>query len=235
MQIVVNHLTRMQEGFICVAGVDRQTGRHVRPVGQQPLAVTLLARNGGPFDMAAVVDLGRTKPVGAPPEQEDHLFDPKSARRLGDLSADEFWSLLAGLAKPSLTEIFGLVLTARGPRSCALDLGCGNASLGCLKASHPHLSIRSIQGRRSQVRLELHDSQFHVDLGVTDIRLYGPDHLTPDAEKVREVATRLQGTREVILSVGLTRAFSSSSNLPPVHWLQVNNIHLPDNPAWQLA
>jgi hypothetical protein len=32
MRIVVNHLTRMQPGYICVAGMERQGGRHVRPV-----------------------------------------------------------------------------------------------------------------------------------------------------------------------------------------------------------
>ena len=32
MKIVVNHLTRMQPGYICVAGLDFQTNAHVRPV-----------------------------------------------------------------------------------------------------------------------------------------------------------------------------------------------------------
>jgi hypothetical protein len=32
MLILVHHLTRMQPGFICVAGLDADTERHVRPV-----------------------------------------------------------------------------------------------------------------------------------------------------------------------------------------------------------
>jgi hypothetical protein len=45
MQIVINHLTRMQRGFMCVAGVDLATGRHVRPV----LASQLLHPTRSPF------------------------------------------------------------------------------------------------------------------------------------------------------------------------------------------
>jgi hypothetical protein len=51
MQIVVNHLTRMQLGYICVAGVDVSSGQHIRPVLRSRLNVDLLARNGGPFDL----------------------------------------------------------------------------------------------------------------------------------------------------------------------------------------
>ena len=72
MKIVVTHLTRMQRGTVCVAGLDVETGRHVRPV--QPMGVLqsrLTTPRGGPFDMATIVDLGVTRPVPSPPEVED--------------------------------------------------------------------------------------------------------------------------------------------------------------------
>lgn len=54
MKIAVNHLTRMQPGYICVAGIDLETGSHVRPVlPSGRLSAALLRRNGGPFDIAA--------------------------------------------------------------------------------------------------------------------------------------------------------------------------------------
>ena len=57
MRIVVNHLTRMQPGYICVAGIDVQDNEHIRPVlGREQLTVGLLARNGGAFDMGRLVD-----------------------------------------------------------------------------------------------------------------------------------------------------------------------------------
>ena len=46
MKIVVNHLTRMQLGRICVAGVDMATGKHVRPLLRDVrLSTQRLARN----------------------------------------------------------------------------------------------------------------------------------------------------------------------------------------------
>ena len=37
----------------------------------------------------------------------------------------------------------------------------------------------------------------------------------------------------VILSVGLARAFQVSGDTARRHWLQVNNLHLEDDPAWK--
>ena len=39
----------------------------------------------------------------------------------------------------------------------------------------------------------------------------------------------------VILSVGLTRAFTPSTEKKPMHWLQVNNVHSDRDPTWQLG
>ena len=39
---------------------------------------------------------------------------------------------------------------------------------------------------------------------------------------------------ELLLSVGLTRPFAPSPDAPPIHWLQVNNIHLEPDPCWRL-
>ena len=87
MRISVNHLTWMQAGYIGVAGIAQATGEHVRPCLQGiRLRTNLLACNGGPFDMASVVDLGATRHVGEAPETEDHLFDPRKATRVADMS-----------------------------------------------------------------------------------------------------------------------------------------------------
>src|SRR5262249_38600569 len=37
----------------------------------------------------------------------------------------------------------------------------------------------------------------------------------------------------VILSVGLARAFQASGDTARRHWLQVNNLHLEDDPVWK--
>ncbi|HZR98457.1 MAG TPA: hypothetical protein VFE37_07115 [Chloroflexota bacterium] len=237
MQIVINHLTRMQPGFICVAGLDLDTGRHVRPMaGSSRLHYRLLAAHGGPFDVGAIVDLGQTYHVGRPPEVEDHSFQPRLARRVGQMPSDEFWSRLLAASTTRLADIFGGELRQRGARSCAVDAGRGIASLGCLLPSGPRaLYIQSRPGRPAQVRARVSDSRFALDLGVTDIRLYRADHVTPDQERVEQVSARLQGGVPTVLAVGLTRASAGSPDYPPVHWLQVNGIHLEDEPGWRLG
>jgi hypothetical protein len=69
---------------------------------------------------------------------------------------------------------------------------------------------------------------------VTDPRLYADDGAKPDTAKVREVAQRLDRGVPALLGVGLTRPFASRPNEAPVHWLQVNNVHLEDAPCWRL-
>jgi len=237
MKIVVNHLTRMQKGFICVAGVDLATGQHVRPMLRSQLRKELLARYGGPFDIGRIVDLGWTKWIGTQPESEDYLFHQGEARVLGDMPAGEFWELMQRLAKPKLLEIFGRDLLPRSSHSYAVDVGRGFASLGCLlPPSRPRLLLqRRDAGSRGRLRLEFQSGVYQFELSVTDIRLYGCDHVTPDETVIERVAQRLQDGPDLILGVGLTRPFQSTPDEPALHWLQVNNLHFADEPCWRLA
>jgi hypothetical protein len=70
---------------------------------------------------------------------------------------------------------------------------------------------------------------------VTDLRLFGDDHATPEPARLRAVSQWLADSHGVILSVGLTRKFRPAADAPWRHWLQVNNIHLKENPAWRLG
>jgi hypothetical protein len=227
----------MQKGFICVAGVDLAMEQHVRLMLQSQMRKDMLCRHGGPFDMGCLVDIGWTKYIGSPPETEDYLFHRSQTRRLGDMPAGEFWALLKKLAKPKLGEIFGRDLLPRGPRSYAVDSGQGMASLGCYVApSRPHLYLhRPDPLSRGRVRIHFRSGRYEFELSVTDIRLYTDDHVTPDANVIQRVAERLQSGPEVILSVGLTRAFRGTPDEPALHWLQVNNIHFEDDPCWRLG
>jgi hypothetical protein len=72
-----------------------------------------------------------------------------------------------------------------------------------------------------------------VDLSVTDLRLYERDHKTPRRELVANVQRRLEAGVEVILSLGLTRPWRKQNDTAERHWLQVNNIHLKDDPLWR--
>ncbi len=241
MQLLINHLTRMQSGFICTAGIDLATGGHVRPVVRGAgLRAELLASHGGPLDIAAVVELGHTKYAGQGPHIEDYLFDPKQAHLVREASPEEFRDVLRKAARPSFTDLFGRDLTPHtytsGLAVCTVPVGKGIASLGCLApAACPDLYVRHRTDKKPQVRLRVRDTRFDLDLGVTDLRLYGPDRQTPD-EKAFERAGRLvRAGAPIILSVGLTRLYSPTADQPQAHWLQVNNLHFVDEPIWRMG
>jgi hypothetical protein len=231
VRILVNHLTRMQPGYFCVAGVEVNAPRHIRPVLRHGrLTIDLLSTNDGPFDIGSVVDLGQTTDAGRAPELEDHRFDPSSTRWLFDDSPDDFWDALDGLAQECLEGIFGPALEL-WDESGTVDVGEGTASLGCLKPEkQPWLYI----DHRGTVRLVLDYLIPSVDLSVNDLRLYEADHRTPRRDLVASVQRRLKAGVEAILSVGLTRPWQKRGDTAERHWLQINNIHLEDDPLWQL-
>ncbi|MDQ3923000.1 MAG: hypothetical protein M3309_03580 [Actinomycetota bacterium] len=232
MQILVNHLTRMQPGYICVAGVDVNTLKHVRPVlPHGRLSADLLRRNGGALDIGSVVDLGPTAYAGHAPELEDHYFDPARAMWLFDDDPDDYWEFLNQIAQENLAEIFGPDLE-QGDESCTVDVGEGHASLGCLATEErPWLYV----DHRGTVRIVLECITPSVDLSVTDLRLYERDHKTPHRNLVADVQRRIKAGVEVILSLGLTRPWRKQGDTAERHWLQVNNIHLRDAPLWSLG
>jgi putative nucleic acid modification protein with dual OB domain len=236
MRIVVTDLTRMQRGYVCVAGVEPERRQHVRPVlATGRLSKNLLACHGGPFDLATMVDLGATEPVPMKPEVEDHQFSARNAKSVEMVDSAEFWDLLTSLARPKLRTIFGPELRRRGT-GAAVGAEAGAASLGCLRpAGGPELYVRPRAGGQDQVRMRLSDGDFDLAVSVTDVRLYGNDHITPDAPTVQGISEQIAGGTGVLLSVGLTRPFAATPDLPPVHWLQVNNIHLESDPAWRLG
>ena len=222
----------MQTGYICVAGIDPKSGRHVRPVlAGRRLDTSLLVKAGGPFDIAAVVDLGPAQQQGHPPETEDHLFTPANASLIGDLAPARFWEMLSDTCATDRRSIFGDGLQPNG-RTAVVNLATGPASLGCLRLERlPRIEVNSWDKIRAQVK----DGQFDLDLSVTDLRLYQEDHRTPRRKLVGEIEKRIERGVPVILAVGLTRPFRKRGDDKSYHWLQVNNIHLEDDPAWKLA
>jgi len=230
MRIVVNHLTRMRAGRICVAGIDLDTHEHVRPVLQgNQLGRDLLLSRHGLFDIGSVVDLGRVYHVGEPPEVEDHQFAPRHARRVGTLTPAAYWELLDEVARPDLAALFGPDLYPHRS-GYAVDVGKGSASLGCLRpASPPSLSILD----NGKVRMQIIEGGRTIRLAVTDLRLCEDDHTTVRRALVQQVQDRIRQGVGVILGVGLGRAWSQADDDKERHWLQVNNLHLEDDPLWQ--
>ena len=228
MQIAVNHLTRMQFPYICVAGVAK-SGVHVRPVlPNEQLHRRLLGTEGGPFALGAVMDLGPTKPRSMCPEVEDVEFASEEVSRVRTLDREGFLRALKFASKPNLRKVFGPDLRRLSATAAAVPEGTGSASLGVLKTSgEVGLSVRK-RFRKHEITFSLNDSDLGpISLKVTDIRLWKADHVTPSFDHVRAIRSRLDGC---YISVGLTRAFPVSSYPGRWHWLQVNNLFPTDDP-----
>lgn len=230
MRIIINHLTRMAPGYICVAGVNPVTGQHVRPTTYGRLGRHLLRAMSGPFEVAANVDIGDAVPDGVAPEVEDHRFEPSHARYCETIAPPTFWTLLETVARPTLADIFGAELQQSGS-SCSVARGKGLASLGCLQpAARPRL-VRDTYGK---LRMHISDAVLTASVPVTDLRLFKEDHATIRDDVVADLSRRLGRGVAVILSVGLSRPFAKSPGDEERHWLQVNGIHLEDEPVWQV-
>jgi hypothetical protein len=216
----------MKPGFICVAGIDPDTGRQIRPVLGHCFTRNFLHHNGGPFRIGAEVDLGPTKYVGQAPAMEDHRIDPINLRYIRRLNPNEFWSLVCKTSCPSLSTLFGPELRHQRDHSCTTTENHGTASLGHLRSAQPPSIFFNFLGRP---RASLHEKQFESKISITDFRLCRSDHQTPRLRLIADVTSRLRSVT-AILAVGLTRAYRKSPKLPPYHWLQLNNIHLQDDP-----
>jgi hypothetical protein len=225
VEIVVTDLTRMRDGYICVAGIDLANGRRVRPVSGR-LGRELLRPNGGPFDIRAVVDLGSCRRVGSKPEVEDVLFVPSNCVDRGDLDPDEFYHLCRSHSHDDLGPI-GPKLTPLGRSLTTLE-GLGECSLVLVSSAViPRVFVNSYNRLRY-----IHNRD--TELSVTDVRLYAPDLLSPDRRKVSQLQRLLTDCDEVVLSFGLGRPWRRPDDSRRRHYLQLNNIHLNAHPDWQL-
>ncbi len=225
MEIIVNHLTRMNPGYICVAGVNTSTWQHIRPVLSGRLTTSLLATNGGPFAIASLVDLGSIQHRGYAPEVEDYYFNPQMVRVIRAVPTEEFWNLLQRVTRRSIIEIFGSAIRSFG-NGCVVEVGTGEASLGCLMpAAPPRLSVNTY----GSIRMTVTDGTFTIDLSVTDIRLCEADHKTPKMNLINRINYQMQRGTPVILSIGLARPWQKPDDTKERHWLQVNNIYLKDS------
>jgi hypothetical protein len=220
----------MKPGYICVAGIDPETGKHIRPVlNHDRLSRNLLRKEGGVFEIGAIVEIGPTKNVGNAPEMEDHEFLPENLKHVRRLKPDDFWEWLIKTSEDKLKSIFGDDLEQRN-NSCTLEVGSGIASLGNLAPEAiPYFGVDGW----GKIRIDLSNGELHPNLSVTDIRLYKSDQTTAKRKTVESVAARLTKT-ETILAVGVGRAWKRNGDTVKRHWLQVNNIHLEEDPLGEI-
>lgn len=211
---------------ICVAGIETATYRHVRPVTPptDPLTRVLLRKNGGSFGAGALVDIGRVVAVPNPPETEDHEFDVRCAKRIGDIDGGTYLELLTAMRAADLGSAFGPELE-RVSRTYAVEPGTGGSSLAVLRAENrPVFEINEY----GELRLWYNDVEPPAYLSVKDVRFFEDDQKTIKTRVVDDVSRRLRQGVEVFLMLGLTRPWLKPGETRERHWLQLNGLCLAD-------
>jgi hypothetical protein len=223
VDVVVTDLTRMRDAHICIAGIDLATGQRVRPKLAGVSVPEVVARHyGGTVRLGSVLRFVNPWIVPAVPEIEDVIVPLDELVEQSRMAPGEFSSLVAAGSGRVVDQIEGLT---RGASSMTVPEGSGRGSLA-IAPCRP--AFRLSVNRRGRVRAQL-DAALNVS--ATDLRLY--DGAVPNGAAVSELARRSRDTRRVVLGVGLTRPFSPDGESPPVHWLQLNTVHLLDDPYWE--
>lgn len=215
---------------ICVAGIEKESRQHLRPVtgaGDDRMNRKLLSDQGGPFELGAVVDLGPVEAYPRPPAVEDHRFDPGLAHRIRRLDADEYLALLDEVSCRNLRGAFGPELKRRGQRKYATDLGKGDRTLACVRLQSP-LMLEINPFGRLELRFESAGRTAYAP--VNDLRFYEDDQVAFRHEVIEDVSNRLRSGVDTWVMFGLTRPWKTSDDDLEKHWLQVNGLCLEDRP-----
>jgi len=237
MEIAINHLTRMSPGRICVAGIDTTSGMHVRPLPPGGSVVTAdLERNGGPYDIGNVVDLGTVVSCPQRPKLEDHNY--ATAKLVRTTDPVRFYHHMQQMAVVDLQTLFGPALVITPNAGAYLPPSQGNASLGCLLPTDakPQLFANTFN-QKVKLRINLPTTfagnAVSLNLSVTDIRMYLADHSTPDVNAIPAFNQRLK-TEPFILGIGVGYLMNATLHNPAAHWLQVNALHFEADPIRKL-
>ena len=183
----------------------------------------------GPFALGAIVDLGEVQDAGSAPMVEDRRFEPGAARRIRSLGPAAYWRMVSAGTPVRLRAIFGETLQQDG-RTASVPANRGSASLGLFAPNEPpELRINDYR----QLRMRLADGEMELDTAVNDLRFFDR-HNQPIPDVVEDIAERIE-QGGCVLSVGLGRAWSPQHGQAERHWLQVNGVHLADDPLWTVS
>jgi len=156
----------MQPGYICVAGIEPATGKHIRPVLNRRLQSNLLRKNGGVFEIGALVELGPTRHVGRAPELEDHEFSVENLQYIQPINATNFWDFATQTSAVRLSSILGDELRERDT-SCTVDVDSGAGLSAC--------AIRPDSDQIANAPSSLEFTRAITSLFRTSVRAYKPD------------------------------------------------------------
>lgn len=228
--MLVTEITRVTGSKVCVAGVEKETRRRIRPIARSDdlfIPAVHLDEHGGLFKVGAVLDLGRTSPEGViKPHVEDELIQLSEAQLLRELSPAELAGVLEEVATDELKMAFGHPLELGGEDSytaAMVPIGYGDSSLACWRVSRTACPTLEMQWGYPYVTFLRGGDKFKVKLNATEY--YEPDLRTPDNRRLEDLKKLFKRGLEGYFLLGLTREYEPSGNKRGKgHWMQLNGI-----------
>lgn len=152
-EVVLLDVTAMAGDAVCVAGVERTTGKQLRLNEPQPTRM-MVRRLGGlaPGDVISIDWKGARRPD--PPHTEDGEWKLRSLKRVGRLDHAALTDLLAGSAFNSLSEAFGEAAFRGRNGNSAWPVHKGTRSLATVAVRY----VRVGEDRAGRVRIAFKDA-----------------------------------------------------------------------------
>lgn len=215
-EIVLNHLTRMKDDRVCVAGLTAD-GTHVRPLlpRQRPWTEEHVCPRG-PLRLGSRLAFTGEARRPDPPHTEDYVVDEWDVAGTRDYAG--FLGALSTAAVP-LELCFGAAHDVVPGRHVVLAPGTGACSLAVVRTSSADLYQRA---GRLRVGLE-HASLGDVDMKVNDVRFVP---WTQRREQMPRLSALMAATG-ALLTIGLTRPWPRGE-AQQWCWLQINGIFVED-------
>jgi hypothetical protein len=218
--IVVTDLTRFSNpDIVCTAGIDTANGECIRPM---PYLKSSICKELKILPGAILTgDFTPSRKLEGP-HQEDNIY--KDLKFAGSCPAASFKKVLEGSCFPSVEEGFEIKLSKDQKH---------------LPAGHPvHRSIITIavapkdvkivedKYNAGKIKIHFKDKSGHSFsfISVTDLGFHDYAQKHRAADDLRAVNNLLHSQEEVLLRIGLSRAFTSTDERNG-YWLQVNGIY----------
>jgi hypothetical protein len=227
--VAITDLTRMQGGYVCVAG-QAEGGEWVRLSAPRPHELELVVDGQAVLFPGAVVECDLQQHQPQPPHTEDYRYDPGSVRRLGRLAPEAWRSVLEQACFGSVREIFEQTIHDDHGRYI-LD-GSGPRSLGTIQPAAIHqVHYAADATKKWDYRLGFYDAaDAYYRLKITDLTwhrycdsLRGPDSQPPAiAARLTQQLKAQRRAGGVFLRIGLSRGWREH---PDRCYLQINGIY----------
>lgn len=217
MKIVVTDLTRFKNPDIrCVAGVDLNSGRCIRPMPYLPSELCRKLKM-----LPGAILEGKFSPIAGtkPPHVEDMAYS--DLKFLGPASSSDFRLALMHGRVDSIEKGFAIAL---GGNRCIPNTHTPPGSLITIAVSPDSISVvRDKYGLKVHVTDQTGNTYRYMP--ITDLGFYEyAEDKTKTSADIAKLNNFVRSQKEVFVRVGLSRPYTAPDGRSG-HWIQANGIY----------